>query len=659
MHRLNRFMKNNDVKPSDWLWLAGLVLLGAALRLLYLSASHFIIDADEAIVGLMAKHILDTGVVPVFYYGQHYMGSLEPITTAVLFAIFGSSNGTLHAAPFIWFVLSQMTLYKLCFENMGRTNARIAGLLYAVAPMGFIEWSTKARGGFIEIIFLIAFAFLFLMRAVRANKLTEIRRNLWIAAFVLGVGWWVNNQVVYLFPFAAIVFLITVVPFGLGSFAKVTLLGVVSFLCGSAPYWLYNIVHHGASFGMFSLARYGEIKSHLAGTFTDAIPIILGTRGFNQDDDIFFSAWILADILFAYIILRSVVAFLTDRFSFAQRIMIGGCLVSLATVLVVFNVSIFGSLSIAPRYLLPLYIFLFPLAALHAEFTRSRFLAFVPVSLLLILALTSNYWGGMHISGQPFIHSGERVSKNHDELIEWLRAENITLVRTNYWIGYRLAFETNEQVRFLVFQPPREARIQAYERLVATERQVLETPLVVGPLQAEYIREALRTLEISYRETQKSGYVIFDKISLPWLEQLQEIPHINYAVHTTLSPEEVPHMFDGNGETRWASHKSQSPDMSFSIVFKEPHTIRFIDLYLGIFKNDFPRRLQILIKNNDQDALSPIYTDRAAKSIQYFLDAEHDTGILLKPTKVSQIQVMQTGTDSFFDWSVAELKLFQ
>jgi hypothetical protein len=265
----------------------------------------------------------------------------------------------------------------------------------------------------------------------------------------------------------------------------------------------------------------------------------------------------------------------------------------------------------------------------------------------------------MRISGQPFIHSGERVSKNHDELIEWLKAEHISLVRTNYWIGYRLAFETNEQVRFLVFQPPREARIQAYERLVATERQTLETPLVVGPLQAEYIREALRTLDIPYRETQKSGYVIFDKITLPWLEQLQEIPHSNYAVHTTLSPEEVPHMFDGNEETRWASHKPQSSEMSFSIVFKEPHTIRFIDLYLGIFKNDFPRRLQILVKNNDQDAMSPIYTDRAAKSIEYFLDAEHDTGILLKPTTVSEIQVMQTGTDSFFDWSVAELKLFQ
>jgi hypothetical protein len=301
---------------------------------------------------------------------------------------------------------------------------------------------------------------------------------------------------------------------------------------------------------MFSLARYGEVKSHLAATATDAIPIVLGTRGFNQSEDIFLSAWIVADLVFAYIIIRSAIAFLTDRFSFAQRIMIGGCLVSLATVLIVFNVSIFGSLSIAPRYLLPLYIFLFPLVALHAEYIRFRPLAFAPVSILLILALTSNYWGGMRISGQPFIHSGERVSKNHDELIEWLKAEHISLVRTNYWIGYRLAFETNEQVRFLVFQPPREARIQAYERLVATERQTLETPLVVGPLQAEYIREALRTLDIPYRETQKSGYVIFDKITLPWLEQLQEIPHSNYAVHTTLSPEEVPHMFDGNVETR-------------------------------------------------------------------------------------------------------------
>lgn len=68
------------------------LLIGAAiLRIDFIRASGFVIDADEAIVGLMANHILHGGELPVFYYGQHYMGSLEPLCAALMFWLFGSS----------------------------------------------------------------------------------------------------------------------------------------------------------------------------------------------------------------------------------------------------------------------------------------------------------------------------------------------------------------------------------------------------------------------------------------------------------------------------------------------------------------------------------------------------------------------------------------
>jgi hypothetical protein len=649
----------NSMKPADWCWLFGVIILGCGMRFLYLSASHFIIDSDEAIVGLMAKHILETGNIPVFYYGQHYMGSLEPITAAILFRIFGSSNATLHAAPFFWFFLSQIAFFKLCLENISRINARIAGLLFAVAPIGFIEWSTKARGGFIEIIFLITFALLFLMRAVRENRIKQIRFNLCTAAFILGVGWWVNNQIVYLFPFAGIVFLITLIPFGLKNLCLVTTMSFFCFLFGGSPYWIYNIIHSGASFGMFHLASFSEAIDHAKGTFQHAVPIILGTRGFNQNHDIIPGAWIIANFVLLYSLYKGFNAFLTSRFSFHQRIMIGGCIISVMTILLVFVISRFGSLSIAPRYLLPFYIFFLPLVAVHAEQTKRKYIRSFPVIILLVLSLTSNYWGGTRISGQPIVHHGERVSKDNQELLSWLASENIHLVRTNYWIGYRLAFESNEAVRFLIFQPPRETRIKAYEDLVKSEQELLETPLVVTTQQAIYIREALQTLDVSFRETHKSGYFIFDKLSLPWLSDLKEVQRDSYQVSTDLHPEEVMNMIDDNLETRWASHKPQSPGMSFQITFQTPQLIRLIDLDVGKFKNDFPRTLQVEVKTPQDTGFKEIYSDQSAKSIQYFLDSQNDSGIFFKPTILTNIQVIQTGKDSFFDWSVAELKLFQ
>src|SRR6478672_2609190 len=52
------------------------VILGLILPRAYLvlKFSSGLIDSDEAIVGLMARHILHGRELPIWYYGQAYMG---------------------------------------------------------------------------------------------------------------------------------------------------------------------------------------------------------------------------------------------------------------------------------------------------------------------------------------------------------------------------------------------------------------------------------------------------------------------------------------------------------------------------------------------------------------------------------------------------------
>lgn len=52
------------------------------------------------------------------------------------------------------------------------------------------------------------------------------------------------------------------------------------------------------------------------------------------------------------------------------------------------------------------------------------------------------------------------------------------MIRTNYWIGYRLAFETEERVRFVVFQEPGQVRLPDYEE------QGRNSPVIIDPLRA-------------------------------------------------------------------------------------------------------------------------------------------------------------------------------
>ena len=58
-------------------------LLGIALRIWTYRSTLGIPNADEAVVGLMARHVLD-GELTTFYWGQAYGGSQEVLLTAPL-----------------------------------------------------------------------------------------------------------------------------------------------------------------------------------------------------------------------------------------------------------------------------------------------------------------------------------------------------------------------------------------------------------------------------------------------------------------------------------------------------------------------------------------------------------------------------------------------
>src|SRR3954447_4647055 len=65
---------------AERILLALILLIGAGLRLWLLLGPFAEIDADEAVVGLMALQV--PGEIPAFYWEQHYLGTIEPLTAA-------------------------------------------------------------------------------------------------------------------------------------------------------------------------------------------------------------------------------------------------------------------------------------------------------------------------------------------------------------------------------------------------------------------------------------------------------------------------------------------------------------------------------------------------------------------------------------------------
>ncbi len=647
-----------------------LVLLGAMLRLDFLIANHFVIDADEAIVGLMGKHILEGKSLPIFYYGQHYMGSFEALTAALFFKLFGLSSMVLKCVPLLFSLLLIVVVYLLGRELGGRSLAAVSGLLIAVPASPLMVWSAMARGGFIEIVVIGALALLCLVRWLKqgAHSLTLV----WLIGLLLGLGWWVNNQILY-----------TMVPTALGLVSgclwskdskrlkKLFVVGGVclaGFAIGSAPFWYYNLTHDFASFGLFKRATLMQALSHLAGVWWTALPILLGGKRFWSDSETFSGA--LAVVYAMYALLLG--AYLWERRRqlgqlFVLRLEhekpIELFLVMSGAAIAIFALSSFGYLVEAPRYLLPLYpaialiagYAIIALGRCHAACQYAALTALLVINLCSSYNLCSSSPGERAIPGEPHIFSGQRVSKDQSELMRWLIDNSYSMIATNYWIGYRLAFESSERIRFKIIHEPEQVRIPEYEA-AAAQLPADKIPQVLTPAQATLVRRALIHMCYTFKEIALSGYVVLYDIKRD-LSQLQYTPTSAFEVTASDKPEAAFKAVDGDRQSRWGSGRAQAPGMEFSARFHQPQSVGWISLDAGQWwASDFPRALTVDLEDS-QGARQTVLSSDDTYAIRFF--QEHDPRFLACfPAQVSSAIILrQQGKDELFDWSIAELGL--
>lgn len=142
-------MEWKRVWVSDLGWaISGLILLFLT-RLPQLVSPHFLLDGDEAIVGLMAKHLWEGTAVPGYFYGQQYGFALfEVAAGAAAYQVLGFSDVSLRLAMLVIFWFGWLGFFKSTSRLINRNTAVFLSLLLIVVPAWGI-WSMKARGGYL------------------------------------------------------------------------------------------------------------------------------------------------------------------------------------------------------------------------------------------------------------------------------------------------------------------------------------------------------------------------------------------------------------------------------------------------------------------------------------------------------------------------------
>jgi Predicted membrane protein len=125
----------------------GVLVLIAAARFAILLMSQTHVHSDEAIIGLMGKHILEGRYFPFYMYGQAYNAGAawEAYLAAMAFVLFGVSVISLKSCIVALSLVGLFLFYRMCLALYEERTALLATIVFAVAP-SLLKWHFQVRG---------------------------------------------------------------------------------------------------------------------------------------------------------------------------------------------------------------------------------------------------------------------------------------------------------------------------------------------------------------------------------------------------------------------------------------------------------------------------------------------------------------------------------
>jgi hypothetical protein len=185
------FSRTRAFRPS--LEAAPVLAIAVALILLrtlaYLLFEQFGFDSDQAINGLMAKHLSEGRAFPLFFYGQTYMLAVESWVAVPFFWIGGPTVGALRSSLVAWNIAFAVMLIVGLHrdDKLGWAIAIVPALFFLAAPPSVADQLIDAQGGIIE-----PFVYVALLWFLR-------RRPIWFGS-VLAVGFRNREFTIYAVP---------------------------------------------------------------------------------------------------------------------------------------------------------------------------------------------------------------------------------------------------------------------------------------------------------------------------------------------------------------------------------------------------------------------------------------------------------------------------
>src|SRR5258706_5940062 len=153
-------------------------------------------NADQAMGGLIAKHIVDGRGHPVFFYGSTYGGTVEPHFMAVLFAVLGPSPEVYRAGLVLLLGLTIWGVAAISWKAFGERAALGTLGFLSLPPFYFLYKELTSDGVYAPVTLSAVGVVAGSVLALQVESPSERRTPWWLPALLVGsaggVGFWVS-----------------------------------------------------------------------------------------------------------------------------------------------------------------------------------------------------------------------------------------------------------------------------------------------------------------------------------------------------------------------------------------------------------------------------------------------------------------------------------
>jgi 4-amino-4-deoxy-L-arabinose transferase-like glycosyltransferase len=520
----------NPIRIPFPISLLGIAIASSILKIALLLADVLPFNADEAIVGLMARNFLN-GDWEIFFYGQAYMGTLDASLVAGLFALFGPQIVLIRVLQILLYIGTILTtgyLGLLIFKS--ERIGLLAAIFMAIPTVNVTLYTTVSLGGYGEVLFLGN------LLIIAALKIYRKPQKPWyiLWGFCAGLGIWAFGLIlIYVLPtFILLVYKVFQEP-NRGERALNLGLSAGAFFLGLSPWitWalsngfspLFQELFGSAISGASSSNPFFAILAHLYNFLLFGTTVIFGLR---PPWEIRWLAQPLLPVALAFWLFILVLAFQNlskqDEAPVGRWVLVG----VMITLVAGYVFTPFGA-DPSGRYFLT---FMIPLSLFAGEFCVDL-LQRPKVGrwgyLLPVVILTYNLWGTWQAANRfpPGLTTQfDSVSwidhRFDDELIQFLKVQGETRGYSNYWVTYPIAFQSDEEIIFVPYLPyhqdfrytSRDSRYQPYDEMVEESDRVAYIT-TNHPALDEFLRNSFRDQGLRWEEKWIGDYHIYYQLS--------------------------------------------------------------------------------------------------------------------------------------------------